>query len=171
MARSFCLAMMLLALWISPATAQPAFTRSVDGVRLIDLEGRAWNAEQLRGRVTVIDFWATWCPPCLAEIPYLKQARARFAPDEFQIIGVSLDVIDRRGLVSWLNRQNITWPQVFDGRGRQGPSARMFGVTALPTTFLIDEHGRIIGTHLRGGRLLDAIEERVDELRERRAAR
>jgi hypothetical protein len=101
----------------------------------------------------------------------LKQARARFAPDAFQIIGVSLDVIDRRGLVSWLNRQNITWPQVFDGRGRQGQSARMFGVTALPTTFLLDEDARIVAVDLRGTALLDAIEERVDELRRRRVIR
>jgi thiol-disulfide isomerase/thioredoxin len=134
-------------------------------MRAVDLQGTTWTAGQLRGRVTLIDFWATWCAPCLTELPYLKQARANYSRDEFEVLGVSFDVSDRRTLQSWLNRQGVMWPQVFDGRGRQGPLARHFGVSAVPTSLLVDADGTLAGINLRGKRLLTAIDAEVRELR------
>jgi len=134
-------------------------------LRAVDLEGRTWSADRLRGRVTLIDFWATWCAPCLTELPYLKQARATYPREEFEILGVSFDVSDRRALQSWLNRQGVDWPQVFDGRGRLGLVARHFGIIAVPTSFLIGADGQVAGTNLRGKQLLNRIEKEVRELR------
>jgi thiol-disulfide isomerase/thioredoxin len=138
-------------------------------MRLVDIDGRAWTADSLRGRVTLIDFWATWCAPCLTELPYLKQARSRYSTDEFEILGVSFDVSDRRTLMSWLNRQGVMWPQVFDGRGRNGPAARHFAVIGVPTSFLIGGDGSIAATNLRGQRLLTAIDTQVRALRAARS--
>jgi thiol-disulfide isomerase/thioredoxin len=133
----------------------------LDQLQLHDMDGRTWTAGDLRGRVTLIDVWATWCAPCLTELPYLKRAREQYGREDFEILGVSFDVSDRRTFVSWLNRHRVDWPQVFDGRGRQGPTARQLRVVAVPTSFLVDRHGRLIGMNLRGERLLAAIDAAV----------
>lgn len=130
----------------------------IQALELQDMAGRTWTAESLRGRVTLIDVWATWCAPCLSELPYLKRARAAYSRETFEIIGVSIDVSDRRRFVSWINRHGVTWPQVFDGRGRNGPAARQLGVIGVPTSFLMDRNGRVVAMNLRGERLLAAID-------------
>jgi thiol-disulfide isomerase/thioredoxin len=149
----------------SLARANDVAVRAIATMRLVDLDGTAWTQDRLRGRVTLIDFWATWCAPCLTELPYLKQARARYARNEFEVIGVSFDVSDRRTLTSWLNRHGVTWPQVFDGRGRTGPAARHFAVIAVPTSFLVGADGTVVAMNLRGERLLAAIDAQVTRLR------
>ena len=155
----------LLITFLMPSASARTFDQALTSMRAVDLEGTTWTAEQLRGRVTLIDFWATWCAPCLTELPYLKQARANYSRDEFEVLGVSFDVSDRRTLQSWLNRQGVMWPQVFDGRGRRGPLARHFGVSAVPTSLLVDGDGKLAGINLRGKRLLTAIDAEVRELR------
>src|SRR5687768_9588237 len=150
-------------------TSATSAADAIATMRVVDLDGRAWTADKLRGRVTLIDFWATWCAPCLTELPYLKQARARYSTEEFEILGVSFDVSDRRALLSWLNRQGVFWPQVFDGRGRNGPVARHFGVIGVPTSFLTGADGSIAATNLRGPRLLAAIDAQVRALRATRS--
>jgi thiol-disulfide isomerase/thioredoxin len=122
-----------------------------------DLNGRRWRAAELDGRVVLLDFWATWCAPCLADVPWLRQARGRFPADRLAIIGVSLDVGDRRSLTAWLNRNRVDWPQTWDARGYNGVLARRFGVISLPQSLLVDGHGRVVATNLRGERLLSAI--------------
>jgi thiol-disulfide isomerase/thioredoxin len=156
---------------LGPGTWANSAADAIATMRVVDLDGRAWTADSLRGRVTLIDFWATWCAPCLTELPYLKQARARYSTDEFEVLGVSFDVSDRRTLTSWLNRQGVIWPQVFDGRGRNGPAARHFGVIGVPTSFLIGADGSVAATNLRGQRLLTAIEAEVRALRAARSLR
>ena len=146
-------------------------TDMLAGLRLVDLEGREWTADRLSGRVTLIDFWATWCAPCLEELPFLKRAHAQFSRDELEIIGVSFDRTDRRTFVSWLNRQGVAWPQVFDGRGRHTEVARRFGVTAVPMSFLLNAEGEIVARNLRGERLLHAIADEVHRLHQRRSGR
>ena len=164
-------AAVLLAMLLAGAGArgETAPLWPLGAMRLVDLDGTTWTAEGLRGRVTLIDFWATWCAPCLSELPYLKRARARYGRDEFEVIGVSFDVSDRRTLISWLNRHGVSWPQVFDGRGRTGPAARQFGVAAVPTAFLVSADGRLVAINLRGERLLAEIDAQVAALRSRRA--
>jgi thiol-disulfide isomerase/thioredoxin len=126
-----------------------------------DLDGRRWTAKSFQGRVVVLDFWATWCAPCLTEIPWLRRARERFGPDRLEILGVNLDVTDRRTLRAWLNRNRIDWPQVWDDRGYDGRVASEFGVVALPTSILIDAQGIVVAVNLRGEHLLSAIERLV----------
>jgi thiol-disulfide isomerase/thioredoxin len=145
-----------------------AHERAADAVRALDvtdLDGTHWRPSRLRGRVTLIDFWATWCAPCLTDLPLLKQTRARYSRDEFEVLGVSFDVSDRRTFISWMNRQGIEWPQVFDSRGARGVAARLFGVHAVPATFLIGADGEVVATNLRGTRLMTAIDEQVRLLR------
>lgn len=123
-----------------------------------DMDDRRWTTATLRGRVVVLDFWATWCAPCLADIPWYRQIVERFET-QVQVIGISLDVTDRRTLAAWLNRQRVDWPQVWDARGYDSPLADQFGVTGLPTSVLVGPDGRVVAVNLRGERLVAAIEE------------
>ena len=122
-----------------------------------DLEGRTWSAAELEGKVVLLDFWATWCAPCLAALPTLREASERFGANGFLVLGVSMNRIDRRALTSFLRRQEIEWPQLHDGRGLRGPLARRFGVEYVPRTFLIDRSGRVVGLDLEGEVLLAAL--------------
>jgi thiol-disulfide isomerase/thioredoxin len=144
-----------------PAAAQAPYfeTRdlqgAVDALNVVDLHGKRWTANELKGRVVLIDFWATWCAPCLVQIPEFKRLRARYG-DRFEVLAISLDGRSRRDLVAWLNRQDITWPQVHDGRAFSSPAARPFGVAALPASLLV-VNGKIVGTNLRGEPLEHAV--------------
>jgi thiol-disulfide isomerase/thioredoxin len=123
-----------------------------------DMNGHRWTAETLRGRVVVLDFWATWCAPCWTEIPWLQKIHDRPDPARVQVIGISLDATDRRTLVAWLNRQRIDWPQIWDRSGYDGPLAERFRVGSLPTTILVGPDGRVVATNLRGAKLVAAVE-------------
>jgi thiol-disulfide isomerase/thioredoxin len=148
---------------VTRATFEPAHD-AIARMQLVDMDGERWTADRLRGRVTLLDFWATWCAPCLADLPYVKQAIARYGDDGFAVLGISLDVSDRRTFISWTNRHGVTWPQVFDGRGRQGPVPRHFRVSAVPTSFLVGPDARIVGMNLRGDRLIAAVGTQVARL-------
>ena len=126
-----------------------------------DLAGARLTPARFAGRVVVVDFWATWCAHCLAEIPWLRRIRDDFGTDRVAVVGVNLDVSDRRTLVAWLNRQRLDWPQLHDGRGYAGAVARAFDVTSLPTLVVVDAQGRVVATDLRGERLYAAVEQLV----------
>lgn len=137
---------------------------AVRGLDAVDIDGNGWSFADLSGRVVLIDFWATWCAPCLAEIPYMQRQVERHGED-FLILGVSLDRRARRNVVKWLNQQRVDWPQVHDGRGFGGDLALAFGVERLPTSVLIDHRGRVRAFSPRGEDLVAAVDRLVAELR------
>jgi thiol-disulfide isomerase/thioredoxin len=142
--------------WPLPVTAQQEPGNPIR-TEFRTIEDRTIALDELRGRVVLLDFWATWCAPCLAELPRLKKLRAAYDRADFEIIGISLDSLDRRTFTSWVRRNNITWPQVLEGRSYNGDLARAFNVEKLPVTILIDRAGRLAGRDLRGPRLEAAI--------------
>lgn len=132
-------------------------TRAFNELDVRDMAGRRWTAADLRGRVVVLDFWATWCPPCWNELPWLRRIHEK-DPGRVQVLGVSLDVTDRRTLVAWFNRQRVEWPQVWETQGYESALAERFGVGSLPTTLVIDRHGRVVAVNLRGEKLVMAVD-------------
>lgn len=130
--------------------------------RAVDVEGRVWSSESLRGRVVLIDFWATWCAPCLAELPRLRQLHATYPAREFVIVGVSLDRSSPRDFRSWLQRHDIGWPQVREVGGYDSPLAAHFGVEVLPASWLIGRDGRLVDRDLRGERLTMRVRQLVE---------
>jgi thiol-disulfide isomerase/thioredoxin len=152
-------------------TAVPLASRglALPDVRATDISGATWTTEQLRGRVTVIDFWATWCAPCLAEMPRLKRIRESYSRSELEILGVALEPGARRTLVSWLNRNRVDWPQIHE-RGYDSTLATAFGVRALPATIVVDADGRISAIGLRGEALEQHVAGLVVQGRQRAAA-
>ncbi|HUF24223.1 MAG TPA: redoxin domain-containing protein [Vicinamibacterales bacterium] len=141
--------------WPWPVAAQQP--DAIGRIRLHTVDGRSLTLADLRGRVVLLDFWATWCAPCLAELPRLKKLHAEYDREDFEILGISLDTLDRRSFRSWVRRNDINWPQVQDGRGYNGDLARRFGVEELPVTILLDREGRIAARNLRGDALESAI--------------
>ena len=124
----------------------------------VDLKGQELSLKKFRGQVVLLDFWATWCFPCRAEMPHLKKVYDKYKDQKFEIIGISLD----RGqavLDSYIEKQNITWPQFLDN----GTVAKMYNVTGIPATFLIDGEGIVRKVKLRGRALEEAVAELVEE--------
>ena len=117
---------------------------------LQDLAGRTWGAEELAGKVVMVDFWATWCTPCLAELPHQKRAYGTYHQNGFEILAISLDQTDRRSVERWIRTHEIPWPQFHDNRGFNGEQAVAFEVETLPRSFLFDRAGRLVATDLRG---------------------
>jgi thiol-disulfide isomerase/thioredoxin len=104
-----------------------------------------------------VDFWATWCAPCLEDLPRLRRLHARHAARGLTIIGVSLDRSSTRDFRSWLQRQAIGWPQVREAGGYDSALARAFAVEAIPASFLFDRDGRLRAAQLRGDALDGAV--------------
>ena len=123
------------------------------------LTGQPLSVASLKGKVVLIDFWATWCPPCRAELPNVIATYKQYHDQGFEIIGVSLDS-DRDKLDSFLKKEDgMTWPQYFDGQGWSNALAVKYGVESIPFTVLIGPDGKIISTNLRGEALGKAVKQ------------
>jgi thiol-disulfide isomerase/thioredoxin len=112
------------------------------------LDGRDVDVSKLKGKVVLIDFWATWCGPCVAELPHVKEAYDKNHPKGFEIIGVSLDQ-EKANLTEFVSSHNMDWPQYFDGLGWENKFAGQFGITSIPAMWLVDKKGNLRDLHAR----------------------
>ena len=133
------------------------------GFNVRSLSGDDVSLEKLKGKIVLLDFWATWCGPCRAEMPSVKEVWKKYHGDQFVIVGVSLDR-DRAALNRYLGAEGITWPQVYDGAGFQTSLSRIYGVHAIPHTVLIDQDGIVRAVGLRGGSLSSKVGELIKKL-------
>jgi peroxiredoxin len=113
-----------------------------------DLKGERFRLESLRGKYVLLDFWATWCAPCVAELPRLQSAYDKYRESGFEIVGVSLDET-KDAVTDFVKVRNIRWPQIHNA-SCDADLVEAFGVTTIPATFLIDPQGAITRLELRG---------------------
>ncbi len=122
----------------------------------VDLTGKTLSVSDHLGHVTMIDFWATWCPPCRAEMPNVIATYGKYHDQGFDIIGISLDD-DLNALQAFTQKQGMPWQQYFDGLVWNNNLVKRYGVNSIPMDYLLDRNGVIIGKALRGAGLGNAV--------------
>ncbi len=125
-------------------------------------EGSSLTLSSYKGLVIILDFWATWCPPCREEIPDFVQLYAQYKDQGLVIVGVSLDSDGSSAVQPFVNAQGINYPIVL-GYGEKDLMDRYGGITGIPTTFVIDQKGDIVEKYV-GYRSKDVFEGKIKTL-------
>ena len=118
------------------------------------ISGDTISMTSLRGKVVVIDFWATWCGPCIAEMPHMKELYAAYADKVVEFIGISLDQPENKGgldkLREYCDENNINWPQYYQGNFWQSEFSSGWGINSIPAVFVVDQKGNLHSVNARG---------------------
>lgn len=136
---------------------------STPGMRAPDLSGMTPDSStfalsKLKGKIVLVDFWASWCGPCRRENPNVRNLYAKYKDQGFDILGVSLD----RDANAWkkaINDDQLAWHHISDLKGWQSSHAALYSVTSIPQTLLLDKEGKIIVRNLRGDALASKLQE------------
>ena len=113
-----------------------------------------------KNKLVLIDFWASWCGPCMGEMPYVVKTYESFHNKGLEIVGVSLD----KDKASWLQAVELTgqkWPQMSDLKGWNSKGAQLYGIQSIPANVLVNEQGEIVAQNLRGDALFKEVESRL----------
>jgi len=127
-------------------------TKGPIGLKFKAVDGTDIDLAKLRGKVVLVDFWATWCGPCRMEMPNVVAAYNQFHKDGFEIVGISLDQ-SKEKLLAYTKQAGMTWPQYFDGKTWANDIGTRYGINSIPTAWLVDKKGFVRSTETRGAAL------------------
>ena len=137
----------------------------LDGVLL---SGDKFDSSKFLGKVVLVDFWASWCGPCIKELPNLKKNYELYHDKGFEIVGMSCDQ-SRADMEKFIKEQNIPWINVYGEKG-PSPTVEYYGILGIPTMILIDKDGKVINLQARGeelGKLLEKLLGPADEKKDK----
>lgn len=127
-------------------------------IAFTSLKGEEVDLAAMKDKVVLVDFWATWCRPCVAEMPNVVAAYEKYKAEGFEVVGISLDE-NKEAVEAFVAENGLAWPQYFDGKGWENEIAQRFGISSIPATFLVGKNGEIVASNLRGPALEQAIED------------
>ncbi len=142
MLRLFLTALFLSFLPLSAARADSIVDRPL-ALKFTAVDGRKVDLAAMRGKVVLIDFWATWCLPCRAVVPDVVATYKKFHGQGFDVLGVSLDQ-DKETMLAFAKESGMVWPQYFDGQGWDNSISSDFGVSEIPAMLLIGRDGKVV---------------------------
>lgn len=128
-------------------------------LRLPALKGDSISLTSFKGKVVLLDFWASWCIPCRHSNKDLRKLYAAYNKEGFEILGVSLDE-EKKDWEKAVKKDKITWPQVIDNRGWEAVTAVQWNVQALPTSYLFNKKGQLVAMNLER----EELEQKIKEL-------
>lgn len=136
----------------------PKIVPGVDPYALVgtNLDGKAVSLADYKGKVVVLDFWATWCPPCRAEIPNLKAQYEKYHGQGVEVLGISLDS-KKEALTKYIADNKMPWAQVYDTDLGKESNAQHYGVKAIPFMLVIGKDGKVAAVNARGEELEPAL--------------
>ena len=117
-------------------------------IKFTALDGRPVDLNQIHGKVVLVDFWATWCGPCVGELPHVKEAYQKFHDQGFEVVGISFDQ-DQRTLERFVQSKELSWPQYYDGHGWKNRFGVQYAIHSIPTMWLVDKKGNLRETNAR----------------------
>ncbi|MDX9758044.1 MAG: TlpA disulfide reductase family protein [Bacteroidota bacterium] len=137
--------LLALALFLVAGTLHAQVGKTAPGFSLKDKDGTVYSDQSLKGKVIVLNFWATWCPPCRAEIPAFKKVYEQYKGKGVEIVGVSLDQKGWDVIRPFIKQYAINYPIVLGG----AEIARAYGnIRSIPTTIIIDRNGKVVDSHV-----------------------
>jgi thiol-disulfide isomerase/thioredoxin len=136
----------------------PNITVSRLDFSLPDMKGDSLRLSSMKGKVFLLDFWASWCGPCRYSNKNLVKLYSKYKPNGFEILSVSLDD-NKHDWMKAVNKDKITWLQIIDSRGWDARSAEKWQVNAIPASFLIDKDGNVVAINAEKKELENKIRE------------
>ena len=125
-------------------------------------DGQPFDMAKLRGKVVLLDFWASWCGPCMADAPKVAAVYRELHDQGFEIVGINLDE-DKAAMEAAAKRVGMPWTQAHDGKGWEGDLVKRFGVRSIPSTWLFDRTGKLREVGLRGEELDARVQRLLEE--------